>query len=57
MRTRYVSVIGASECSAELAATSEELGRLLAEHDFVVVCGGGAESWRPWRAACASGAA
>ena len=36
----YVSVIGASECSAELAATAEELGRLLAERGCVVVCGG-----------------
>ncbi len=38
--TRYVSVIGASRASAELAAKAEELGELLAERGCVVVCGG-----------------
>jgi uncharacterized protein (TIGR00725 family) len=38
--TRYVSVIGASRASPELAAKAEELGELLAERGFVVVCGG-----------------
>jgi uncharacterized protein (TIGR00725 family) len=38
--TRYVSVIGASRASAELAAKAEELGELLAERGLVVVCGG-----------------
>jgi uncharacterized protein (TIGR00725 family) len=37
---RYVSVIGASRAAPELAAKAEELGELLAEHGFVVVCGG-----------------
>lgn len=38
--TRYVSVIGASRASAELAAKAEELGELLAERGLIVVCGG-----------------
>ena len=38
--TRYVSVIGASRATPELAAKAEELGELLAERGFVVVCGG-----------------
>jgi hypothetical protein len=38
--TRYVSVIGASRASAELAAKAEELGELLAQRGLVVVCGG-----------------
>jgi len=37
----YVSVIGASRCTAELAARAEELGELLAERGCAVVCGGG----------------
>ena len=37
---RYVSVIGASRASAELAAEAEELGERLAEAGFTVVCGG-----------------
>jgi hypothetical protein len=37
---RYVSVIGASRASAELAAKAEELGELLAERGLIVVCGG-----------------
>jgi uncharacterized protein (TIGR00725 family) len=37
---RYVSVIGASRASAELAAKAEELGERLAAHGVVVVCGG-----------------
>jgi uncharacterized protein (TIGR00725 family) len=37
---RYVSVIGASRASAELAAMAEELGELLAARGLVVVCGG-----------------
>ncbi len=37
---RYVSVIGASRASDELAAKAEELGELLAQHGLVVVCGG-----------------
>jgi hypothetical protein len=39
-RPRYVSVIGASNASPELAARAEELGALLAERGLVVVCGG-----------------
>jgi uncharacterized protein (TIGR00725 family) len=37
---RYVSVIGASRASPELAAKAEELGALLAERGCIVVCGG-----------------
>jgi len=37
---RYVSVIGASRASAELAAKAEELGELLAARGVIVVCGG-----------------
>jgi uncharacterized protein (TIGR00725 family) len=37
---RYVSLIGASRASAELAAKAEELGELLAARGLVVVCGG-----------------
>jgi uncharacterized protein (TIGR00725 family) len=36
----YVSVIGASRCSPELAARAEELGRLLAGRGCIIVCGG-----------------
>jgi len=36
----YVSVIGASRCTEELAARAEELGELLAERGCIVVCGG-----------------
>jgi hypothetical protein len=38
--THYVSVIGASQCSAEIAAMGEQLGELLAQRGCVVVCGG-----------------
>jgi hypothetical protein len=38
--THYVSVIGASQCSAETAALGEEVGELLARRGCVVVCGG-----------------
>ena len=37
---RYVSVIGASRATPELAAKAEELGELLAARGVVVVCGG-----------------
>jgi len=37
---RYISVIGASRATPELAAKAEELGELLAERGCVVVCGG-----------------
>ena len=37
---RYVSVVGASRATPELAAKAEELGELLAERGFIVVCGG-----------------
>ncbi len=40
MTPTYVSVIGASDASPELASKAEELGRLLAERACVVVCGG-----------------
>ena len=35
---RYVSVIGASRATPELAAKAEELGELLAARGVVVVC-------------------
>ena len=40
MTTRYVSVIGASRPSAKDEAQAEELGMLLADNGFVVICGG-----------------
>lgn len=39
-RARYVSVVGASRATPELAAMAEELGELLAERGLVTVCGG-----------------
>jgi len=39
-RPRYVSVIGASRADAALTAKAEELGELLAQAGFTVVCGG-----------------
>ena len=39
-RPTYVSVIGASRASAEVAAKAEELGELLAARGCVVLCGG-----------------
>ena len=36
----YVAVVGAGEASAEEIAVAEEVGRLLAEHGAVLVCGG-----------------
>ncbi len=41
-RMRCASVIGAAACSSEEAELAEELGMLLAEAGFTVVCGGGA---------------
>ena len=35
-----VAVIGSSSCSAEVAAVAETVGRLLAEHGAVLLCGG-----------------
>jgi uncharacterized protein (TIGR00725 family) len=37
---RYVAVIGPSEASPDEVAKAEMVGRLLAERDAVVVCGG-----------------
>lgn len=37
---RYVGVIGAGECSDDLAQTAEEVGRGIAEAGAVLVCGG-----------------
>ena len=36
---RLISVVGAGDCNAEEAKTAEEVGRLLAERGFSVVCG------------------
>lgn len=36
----YASVIGASECSQDLLDVAEEVGRLIAERNWVLVCGG-----------------
>ena len=40
MRRTYISVIGGSTCTAEVAALGEQLGELLAERGCVVVNGG-----------------
>lgn len=40
MRPRYVSVIGASVCGAEIAALAKDVGSLLAARQCIVVCGG-----------------
>lgn len=40
MRPRYVSVIGASVCSADIATLAKEVGHLLATRQCIVVCGG-----------------
>ena len=37
---RLISVVGAGECSADEAKTAEEVGGLIAEAGFGVVCGG-----------------
>jgi uncharacterized protein (TIGR00725 family) len=37
---RYIGVIGAGECDAELAQQAEEVGRGIAEAGAVLVCGG-----------------
>lgn len=37
---RLVGVIGASQCSAEIAALAEQVGRLLAQQGYVVLTGG-----------------
>jgi uncharacterized protein (TIGR00725 family) len=39
-RKRIVSVIGTSTASPELYELARETGRLLAERDCIVVCGG-----------------
>ena len=40
-RKRSVSVIGGSTCSGAEAASAEHAGRMLAENELVLVCGGG----------------
>jgi len=35
-----IAVIGSSSCNAEVAACAETVGRLLAEHGAVLLCGG-----------------
>jgi uncharacterized protein (TIGR00725 family) len=40
MTKRYIGVIGAGECGAELAALAEAVGRGIAEAGAVLVCGG-----------------
>jgi uncharacterized protein (TIGR00725 family) len=39
-RERLVSVIGDGQCSPEVAALAEEVGRRLAEAGYTIVCGG-----------------
>ena len=39
-RQIQIAVIGDSQPSAEVAGWAEEVGRLIAQHDAVVVCGG-----------------
>ncbi|MBN2465971.1 TIGR00725 family protein [candidate division WOR-3 bacterium] len=40
MTRRYIGVIGAGECDAELAELAEAVGRGIAEAGAVLVCGG-----------------
>lgn len=40
MTRRYIGVIGAGECDAELAGLAEAVGRGIAEAGAVLVCGG-----------------
>jgi uncharacterized protein (TIGR00725 family) len=40
MTKRYIGVIGAGECDAELGAMAENVGRGIAEARAVLVCGG-----------------
>lgn len=40
MKPRYVSVIGGGSCEAAECALAEEVGRLVAGHGAVLVCGG-----------------
>ena len=37
---KIVAVVGAGECDSEIAALAQEIGRLLAQGGFSVVCGG-----------------
>lgn len=37
---RFIGVIGGGRCSAETARIAEEVGRRIAEHGAVLVCGG-----------------
>jgi uncharacterized protein (TIGR00725 family) len=39
-RPRYVGVIGSRRCSAPIAEAAREVGRLIAEAGWVLVCGG-----------------
>ncbi len=39
-KQRYIAVIGGGTCSAEVFSLAEDVGRLLAENDCVLVCGG-----------------
>jgi uncharacterized protein (TIGR00725 family) len=40
MEKTYIGVIGGSSCNAEIAVIACSLGRLIAEHGWVLVCGG-----------------
>src|SRR5262245_12456532 len=37
---KMVAVVGSAECEAQTAGLAEEIGRLLAQQGFAVVCGG-----------------
>ncbi len=39
-KQRYIAVIGGGSCSPEVSSLAEEVGRLLAENDCILVCGG-----------------
>jgi uncharacterized protein (TIGR00725 family) len=39
-RPRYIAVIGRGNCSPQEAELAEEVGKLLAKHGAVLVCGG-----------------
>jgi uncharacterized protein (TIGR00725 family) len=40
MRNKVIAVIGAGSCDAVLYARAEQLGRLLAAADYIIICGG-----------------
>ncbi len=39
-KQKFIAVIGGSQCSSEEAELAEEIGRELAKHDAILICGG-----------------